>query len=285
MTNRQILSKAEETLREAGIEEYKSDAWLLFEYVFGMSRTSYLMKAECEVDDGASKYMDVINERATRKPLQYITGAQEFFGLEFVVNENVLIPRQDTEILIEKAVDLIKDADYKVLDMCTGSGCIAITIGKNCKNTIVTGVDISEGAIKVSQENKIKLSADNVNFIQSNLFENIDDKYNVIVSNPPYIESEVIDTLMPEVREFEPMLALDGEADGLRFYREITRESLKYILPNGYLIYEIGYNQGESVSEIMKENGYTSVKVIKDLAGLDRVVVGHFPAEMEDKNV
>lgn len=285
MTYRQILSEAEVILRNAGIDEYKSDAWLLFEYVFDMNRTAYLMKADSEASDKVSEYRTVIDERATRKPLQHITGVQEFFGLEFMVNENVLIPRQDTEILVEEAIRIIKEFDYKVLDMCTGSGCIAITIGKNCKNVIVTGVDISSEALKVSKINKERNSADNVNFLQSNLFENINDKYNIIVSNPPYIESDVIDTLMKEVKDFEPRLALDGEADGLKFYREITKQSLEYILPGGYLLYEIGHNQGEAVSSIMKENGYTSVKVIKDLAGLDRVVVGHFPAEMEDNNV
>lgn len=285
MTNRQILIEAENILQSAGIDDYKSDAWLLFEHMFGMNRTSYLMKADSEASDKVSEYMDAIKERATRKPLQHITGVQEFYGLEFVVNENVLIPRQDTEILVEQAIGIIKNNESRVLDMCTGSGCIAITIGSNCRNADVTGVDISAEALKVSCANKEKISVDNVDFIQSNLFENINDKFDVIVSNPPYIESDVIDTLMQEVKDFEPRLALDGEADGLKFYREITKESLRYIKPGGYLLYEIGHNQGEAVSDIMKENGYTSVKVLKDLAGLDRVVVGHFPAEMEDNNV
>ena len=289
MTYRQILSEAEVILKSAGIHEYKSDSWLLFEYAFGMNRTGYLIKADEEIlpdkENVIMSFKAMINERATRRPLQHITGVQEFYGLEFMVNENVLIPRQDTEILVENAMGIIKDSGYKVLDMCTGSGCIAITLAKNCRNSMVTGVDISTEALKVSEINKIKNSVKNVNFLQSNLFENINDKYNVIVSNPPYIESDVIDTLMQEVKDFEPRLALDGEADGLKFYREITNKSLGYILPDGYLLYEIGHNQGKAVSSIMKENGYTSVKVIKDLAGLDRVVVGHFPAEMEENNV
>ena len=292
MTNRQILVDGENILKNAGIEEYKSDAWLLFEYAFGMNRTSYLVKADCEVvsDTAVTSFKDMVNERATRKPLQHITGVQEFYGLEFNVNENVLIPRQDTEILVEEAIKIInkldcKDTGYHILDMCTGSGCIAITLAKNCKNTVVTGVDISDGALEVAVANKEKNSATNVDFIQSNLFENINDKFDVIVSNPPYIESDVIDTLMQEVKDFEPRLALDGEADGLKFYREITKESLRHIKPSGYLLYEIGHNQGEAVSNIMIENGYTAVKVIKDLAGLDRVVMGHFPEEMEEDNV
>ncbi|MBE5926895.1 MAG: peptide chain release factor N(5)-glutamine methyltransferase [Lachnospiraceae bacterium] len=290
MTYRQILVEGENILKDVGIDDYKSDAWLLFEYAFGMNRTSYLVKADKEVEGVISEYLDIINERATRKPLQHITGVQEFYGLEFIVNENVLIPRQDTEILVEEVIKIINNPDCKdtgchILDMCTGSGCIAITLAKNCENTKVTGVDISDGALEVAVANKEKNSAANVDFIQSNLFENINNKFDIIVSNPPYIESDVIDTLMQEVKDFEPRLALDGEADGLKFYREITKQSLKYMKPSGYLLYEIGHNQGEAVSNIMIENGYTAVKVIKDLAGLDRVVMGHFPEEMEEDNV
>lgn len=306
MTYREILAEGINELCQKGITEYENNAWLLFEYVFDMKRHQYFMKMNDSVSDEflLARYRECVAKRATHVPVQYITGVQEFMGLTFEVNENVLIPRQDTEVLVENVLKVIKQMnsaslellddmpdkeeacekecrhDIKVLDMCTGSGCIAISVSK-LGNVDVTAVDISENALKVAKNNAKNLGADRVHFINSNLFEKINvnngveqsQRYDIIVSNPPYIPSRVVDGLMLEVREHEPRMALDGTEDGLEFYRRITEESTKYINDGGWLMYEIGCEQGEDVSGIMLDNGYSDVKVIKDLAGLDRVVV------------
>jgi release factor glutamine methyltransferase len=218
-------------------------------------------------------YKEFIETRGRHIPLQHITQEQEFMGLNFKVNENVLIPRQDTEILVEEVLARLKD-NMSVLDMCTGSGCIIISL-KNGKNSIkASAADISTKALEVARENA-RLNDVEINFVQSNLFENIEGKFNIIVSNPPYIPTKVIDGLMEEVRVHEPMIALDGMEDGLYFYREIIKNSLKYLNQGGSLCFEIGYDQGEAVSSMMKETGFINIKVIKDLAGLDRVVIGN----------
>lgn len=316
MTYRELLTEGVSYLNDNGLTEYESNAWILFEFVFDMKRHQYFMKMNDAVTDEAAvvRYRECLTKRAERIPVQYITGTQDFMGMTFTVNENVLIPRQDTEVLVEnvlKTVEEIKrtlqttsglngsqnnivckadDNDkmtesiyenVRVLDMCTGSGCIAISVSR-LGNVDVTAVDISEKALEVAKANARNLGADRVDFIQSDLFDKINvnngvepsPRYDIIVSNPPYIPSEVVDGLMPEVREHEPRLALDGTEDGLEFYRRITEESVKYINKNGWLMYEIGCEQGEDVSRIMLDNGYEDVRVIKDLAGLDRVVVG-----------
>lgn len=290
MTYRELLLQAEERLEESHISEAKNDAWLLFEHIFKMARHKYFMVMNdlCADTVLADEYMKCVLKRSNHVPLQHITGVQDFMGLTFHVNENVLIPRQDTEILVEQALKHIKEISHKqpvsdinVLDMCTGSGCIAISIAK-LGNVKVTAVDISDEALKVAEENAKYNRVGRVRFIKSNLFENlrnnntgnICEKYDIIVSNPPYIPSQVIEGLMPEVRDFEPRQALDGTEDGLEFYRRITEESLKYIKDSGWLMYEIGCEQGDDVKLIMEHNGYEDVCVIKDLAGLDRVVIG-----------
>lgn len=290
MNYRQLLAQAEEILENSGNGEARIDAWLLFEYVFNMPRHEYFMKMNesCDNEELTEAYMDCVKKRCSHVPLQHITGTQDFMGMTFRVNENVLIPRQDTEILVEqvlKAVQELKsrknESDIRVLDMCTGSGCIAISIGK-LGGVRVTAVDISDKALDVARGNALMNHADTVTFIKSNLFEdlrnnmtgNICEKYDIIVSNPPYIPSRDIETLMPEVRDFEPRLALDGTEDGLEFYRRITEDSTGYINEGGWLLYEIGCDQGNDVKNIMENNGYTGVKVVKDLAGLDRVVMG-----------
>lgn len=291
MTYRQLLIEGTNRLSEKNITEYENNAWLIFEYVFKLSRHQYFMKMNDTIcdDNAVELYRTCIEKRATHVPVQYITGTQDFMGLTFLVNENVLIPRQDTEILVEEVLKILKimeemqdnSHDIRVLDMCTGSGCIAISVSLH-GNVDVTAVDISEKALEVAKENAKNLGADRVKFIESDLFEKInvnnsveqEQRYDIIVSNPPYIPSKVVDGLMPEVVEHEPRLALDGTEDGLLFYRKITEESLRYIKPDGWLCYEIGCEQGDDVSRIMMDNGYKDVKVIKDLAGLDRVVVG-----------
>ena len=213
-----------------------------------------------------------MKKRATHIPLQHLTGIQEFMDFPFRVNEHVLIPRQDTEILVEDALKYFHPG-MRVLDLCTGSGCIAVSLAKLCRGIFVDASDISREALDVAGENRKQLLAD-VNLIQSDLFEQIHGKYHMILSNPPYIRSEVIGTLQEEVRVHEPYQALDGKEDGLYFYREIIGRCRDYLLPEGRILFEIGCDQGEQVSGLLKEQGFLDVEVKQDLAGLDRVVSG-----------
>ena len=209
--------------------------------------------------------------------MQHITGQAWFYGRSFNVNSDVLVPRQDTEVLVSEALKVINAKD-SVLDMCTGSGCIIITLALEKKLGRALGADISEAALKVASGNREKLGADDVTFVKSNIFSDInvndEELFDVIVSNPPYIATGEIETLTEEVRIHDPYIALDGLEDGLHFYREITQQSLNYIKSGGWLLYEIGCTQAHDVSDIMSEYGYSNIKVIKDLAGLDRVVMG-----------
>lgn len=278
MTLRELLRTGQEMLEDAGIEAAGTDAWLLFEFVTGMSRSTYFMEMnrEANASEDAS-YMDVIRRRMTHYPLQYITHSQAFYGLDFYVDERVLIPRQDTEILVETALRYLKDG-MKVLDMCTGSGCILISLASERKLSEGCGVDLSEGALEVAAGNANRHGLATLKWLRSSLFEALTDAaffdLDMIVSNPPYIASEVIPTLMPEVRSHEPMMALDGKADGLYFYREITAQAAQRIRGGGYLVFEIGYDQADAVSQMLKTSGFSDVTVVKDLAGLDRVVYG-----------
>lgn len=220
----------------------------------------------------AEKYKQGIEKLSKDVPLQYITNTQEFYGMKFKVNENVLIPRYDTEILIEETLKLAKDKD-KILDMCTGSGIIAITLAKNVEKANVFACDISLEALKVAKENN-ELHNTNVKFINSNLFENIEEKnFDIIVSNPPYITEKEMQKLENQVRK-EPELALYGGVDGLDFYRKITENAKEYLKKEGLLIFEIGYKQKEDVSKILIENKFKNIKCVKDLQGLDRVIIG-----------
>lgn len=278
MTLRQAYEEGIERLKEAEIEEAGLDAWYLLEYVTGINRAGYFADSDQEMKDSHREaYQTLISERATRIPLQHLTGVQEFMGLEFRVNEHVLIPRQDTEILVETALEEINaKKPLRVLDMCTGSGCILLSVlsygRKKCEITGV-GADVSDKALQVAKENGRNLQVD-AEWIESDLFSGVSGKFDMILSNPPYIPSAVIETLQPEVREHDPRLALDGKEDGLYFYRRITEESRNYLQPGGWLIFEIGAEQGEAVSSYLKQNGFAQVAVKKDLAGLDRVVCG-----------
>ena len=282
MKYREILLAGEEKLASENIADSKNDAWLLFEHIFQIPRHRYFLLSfdDCEDEKLIEAYFEAIEVRANHIPLQHITKTQDFMGMTFKVNEHVLIPRQDTEVLVEKALSVMKAGD-KVLDMCTGSGCIAISIAK-LKKVDLTAVDISREALNIARENATNLEASNVTFIESNLFEkikedstsNICKKYDIIVSNPPYIKSLDIEELMVEVKEHEPRLALDGDEDGLKFYRAITKEAKDFLKTGGYLLYEIGCDQGDDLRMIMAENGFTDIEIIKDLAGLDRVCIG-----------
>lgn len=281
LTLKQLYKVGTVKLAEEGIEEFSLDAWYLLEYVTGVSKAMYFAEPERAVsEENADRYIDCIRRRAARIPLQHITGEQEFMGYPFCVNEHVLIPRQDTEILVEEAIQVMRPK-MKVLDMCTGSGCIVLSILKMCREKYYMtdlqgiGADVSEEALKVARENGRRLGVQ-VTWIQSDLFAKIpeEEKYDVIVSNPPYIETAVIDTLQEEVRLHDPYIALDGKEDGLYFYRRIISEAGKYLKTQGKLMFEIGCDQAEAVEELMKNAGYEQITVKKDLAGLDRVVYG-----------
>ena len=278
MTFREALNWGKEKLQHAGIPEYDLDAWLLLEHVSGLSRAMYFVRDREEMEESCrEQYEEAIRKRESRVPLQHITGVQEFMGYEFHVNEHVLIPRQDTEILVEEADRAADDTGAKrILDVCTGSGCILLSLLKMNENRTGTGSDLSEPALKMAEENRrlLEIPEERAAFVQSDLFERIEGTYDMIVSNPPYIRTEEIRKLQEEVRLHDPYGALDGKEDGLYFYRRIISEAGGYFDHQGTLLFEIGYDQAEDVKRLMEEAGYSQIYVKKDLAGLDRVVGG-----------
>lgn len=277
MTLEEALNKGKEILKEAEVLDYELDAWYLMEYVCKIEKSQYYLKGREEMEpEKWQEYEVLLRKRAEHIPLQYITGSQEFMGLEFKVNSQVLIPRQDTETLVEEALKVL-EPEMNVLDLCTGSGCIIVSLMKYKEGLTGTASDISKQAILVAKENA-KQNQVEVEFVSSDLFKSITGTYDMIISNPPYIPTEVIGGLMPEVKNFEPMEALDGKEDGLYFYREIASEAGNFLNSNGYLYFEIGHDQGGKVAAIMESNGYRNVRVVKDLAENDRVVMGNLPA-------
>lgn len=308
-----MLRYGKKVLEEASIVDASVDAMELLQYVCGIDRNYYYMHMDEAVSEEKQReYENLLQKRASHIPIQQITGKAYFMGLEFFVNEHVLIPRFDTEILVEETLNCITEKNQqkkkefskelvegfarkanegnetarktaasekeniKVLDMCTGSGCIILSL-KDMKPEIeATGVDISGEALLVAKKNSERLNLP-VNFLKSDLFLHIQEKYDIIVSNPPYIPTAVIETLDAEVKDHEPVLALDGTEDGLHFYRKISMQAPDYLKDGGFLCFEIGHDQGPAVSELMKGLGYTDVKVVKDLSGLDRVVLGGKP--------
>lgn len=273
MTYKQAEQRGEQLLQAAGVMDARTDAWFLLEMVAKIDRSFYFTHINEEVEtEVLAEYERVLEKRAEHVPLQYITGEQEFMGMTFKVNSNVLIPRQDTETLVEETLKVI-EPQMEVLDLCTGSGCILLSILKNAPTVHGTGSDVSKQALLVAKENA-KLHNLEADWVRGNLFDNVSGQFDVIVSNPPYIAQAEIPTLMPEVAQFEPMQALDGGVDGLDFYRSITEEAPQYLKENGYLFFEIGWDQGQEVQRLMREAGFSDVAVIKDLAGNDRVVKG-----------
>ena len=280
MTYRECYEQGCRTLQAAGIEEATLDARLLLEAVCGTDRNDLLVHGEQPVMPQAEeKYLNWIRQRAEHIPLQQLTGEQDFMGLTFSVNEHVLIPRQDTEILVEEVLKELHDR-MRILDMCTGSGCILLSLLHYSNDCEGLGVDLSAEALEVAGRNVLKVltpeKAEHAHFLQSDLFEKVEGKFEIIVSNPPYIASAEVDKLMPEVRDHEPRMALDGTEDGLHFYRRIIKEAGKHMVNSGMLFFEIGYDQGQAVSELMRAQGYREVQVVQDYAGLDRVVLGTY---------
>ncbi len=266
-------------LLEAGIEEASLDARLLLEQVCGTDHNTLLVHGEREVSEQEQQaYETAVARRSQRIPLQQITGRQNFMGLDFQVNEHVLIPRQDTEILVEEVLRELQDG-MRVLDLCTGSGCILISLLHYSNWCQGVGAEISPQALEIARRNGAALLGQEkqCSFIESDLFDRVEGRFDIIVSNPPYIRREVIDTLMPEVKEHEPRLALDGGEDGLDFYRRIIGESPAYLNGGGRLYLEIGCDQGDAVQELLLEKGFREVNVVQDYAGLDRVVSGCWP--------
>lgn len=288
-------------LAEAGIEEAELDARLLLEFVCGTDRNTLLAHGDREVSGAEiERYRELIGKRAAHMPLQHLTGEQDFMGLPFLVNQDVLVPRQDTEVLVEEVMKHLHDG-MRILDLCTGSGCILLSLLQYSNNCEGVGTDLSGRALAVARENYERLRTQRpemrARFLEGDLFEALEsaglsesrtawesgtasenrrasERFDIIVSNPPYIKTDVIDTLMPEVRDHDPVMALDGGADGLVFYRKITENAGAYLNGGGMLFFEIGCEQAEDVCHIMEEAGFREIEVVKDFAGLDRVVYG-----------
>ena len=261
------LNDAKIILKENNVDE--REARLLLAFSLEVPIEKLLLLKTCTLRE-YSKFIKIINKRASGIPYAYIVGHKEFMKLDFEVNKNVLIPRADTDILVTEVINLNKK---KILDMCTGSGCIAISLAKYIDGAKVDAVDISEKSLTIAEVNAKKNNVD-VKFINSNLFEKITDKYDLIVSNPPYIKTSDLRDLQFEVKN-EPLKALDGGDTGLYFYKKIIKEATKFFNENGVLAFEIGYDQAEDVSNLLKENGYQNIKVIKDLSGNDRVIISN----------
>lgn len=293
MTRKEAYDYGVDTLEAEGIENADCDVRIFLEDLCGIEREELLLHGEKTISRvDTEKFMAAINRRLGHYPVQYITGKQEFMGLTFGVTPDVLIPRQDTEILVEEVLKELNDGS-RILDMCTGSGCILLSLLYFSNDCEGVGVDVSEEALAVAKDNAGRLELDEtfdmlfdprhgkkhidqskIEFIESNLFNDVRGKFDIIVSNPPYIRSDVIPTLMEEVRDYEPMLALDGREDGLFFYREIVKKSPNYLNGGGLLFFEIGYDQAEDVKKIMEEAGFKDIVVVQDYGHLDRVVWG-----------
>ena len=295
----QALREAGQALESAGVPEAELNAWYLMEEATGKTKSWFLLHREEEIPEEADdKLVSLVEHRKKRVPLEYLIHRAEFMGLTFTVDGRVLIPRQDTECLVEEALKYTKDAD--VLDLCTGSGCIAVSLAVLGAPRSVTATDVSTEALAVAKENAKANGAGEkhvaIDFLQGDLWEALGDsviggssdgtssvgdspageqhRYDLITCNPPYIRRDVIPTLMPEVQEYEPVLALDGGEDGLDYYRRLMDGVGTFLRENGHIICEIGYDQGEDVAELMREAGLVDVMVKQDLAGLDRIVIG-----------
>ena len=277
----QSMKKAEELFSRAGIDSPETDAYELMNHVTGLDRKDILSDPYLKLtEEDSVKYHALVADRVRRIPLQHITGRAFFYGREYKVNGNVLVPRFDTEILVEEALKVIRPDD-RVLDLCTGSGCIIISLDlgdekESEHRCFLEGVatDISPGALEVARHNADKYGVDNIKFIQGDLFNGVSGTFDVIVSNPPYIATGEIDGLDPEVKKYDPLIALDGGEDGLVFYRRIIKRSVCFLKPGGHIFLEIGYDQGKAVSGLLADEGFKDIRLVKDYGGNDRVVAG-----------
>ena len=279
MTLRELLLLGKKELHEANVPDSDYDAWMLMEYAFKIEKSYYFLHGNDKIEqEQANIYLACIQKRKQRIPLQHITGSAWFMGYEFYVNSNVLTPRFDTEILVEEVSKRLKP-NMQILDVCTGSGCILLSLLAEYKlwNLTGVGVDISPDALLVARKNNERLGT-SAEFLESDLFSKVEGTYDIIVSNPPYIATKELCGLMPEVRDHEPRIALDGKEDGLYFYRQIVKQAGEFLKTGGFLCFEIGYDQGNALKELLLEHGYGEVRIEKDLAGLDRVAIGrkHF---------
>lgn len=277
MKIKELIEYGKNTLNKNEVQDSSIISRILAEYILNFNRQEIIANIDKEVkEEQRVRYYLALIEIIQGMPIQYITNKQEFMKLDFYVDENVLIPQPDTEILVEKAIEEAKKIEnVEILDMCTGSGCIGISIAKNIKNAKVTLVDISENVIEIAKKNALRNKVESqLTFIQSNMFEKVEKKFDIIVSNPPYIKTDVIPKLDKQVQN-EPHIALDGGKDGLKFYKIIIEEAKKYLKENGKLILEIGYDQKEEVENLIKQSGqYKKIEVIKDLSQNDRVIIG-----------
>lgn len=277
MKIKELIEYGKNTLNKNEVQDSSIISRILAEYILNFNRQEIIANIDKEVkEEQRVRYYLALIEIIQGMPIQYITNKQEFMKLDFYVDENVLIPQPDTEILVEKAIEEAKKIEnVEILDMCTGSGCIGISIAKNIENAKVTLVDISENVIEIAKKNALRNKVESqLTFIQSNMFEKVEKKFDIIVSNPPYIKTDVIPKLDKQVQN-EPHIALDGGKDGLKFYKIIIEEAKKYLKENGKLILEIGYDQKEEVENLIKQSGqYKKIEVIKDLSQNDRVIIG-----------
>ena len=272
----ELLRYGKEKLGKQKVEDASIISRILMQYVLKIDRNKLIINKNDNVDiNKENEYKEYIEKIIKGKPVQYITNNQEFMKLNFYVDENVLIPQPDTEILVEKVIKSIDIMEnIEILDMCTGSGCIGISLAKNIKNTKVTLVDISKEAIEIAKKNAIQNEVENkITFIQSDMFENVKGKFDIIVSNPPYIKTDIIQTLDKQVQN-EPHIALDGGKDGLDFYKILINEAHKYLKKDGKIFLEIGYDQKQEVENLVKQSKhYKKIETIKDLSQNDRVII------------
>lgn len=278
MVINELICETVKKLKENKNENPIFEANLIVRTILKLSPLDIILKGKTEVnEDEILQIYNITERRILGEPLQYILGTQEFMGLEFLVNPSVLIPRSDTEILVEHVLEHFSNKPVTVLDLCTGSGCIAISFAHFNINSYVTGIDISSDAIKTAQKNAELLGvSDRVTFQIADVFNmNLFGKFDLIISNPPYIEKGVIPTLSKTVREYEPLAALDGGDDGLDFYRHIISIAPKYLVSGGMLAFEIGYNQKDAVLSLM-EKSFSDIRSIKDFGNNDRVISGIF---------
>ena len=270
----ELLKEGKIKLIENQIEDANLIARILLQFTLKLNRSEISLKEEQEVKkEDEKKYKEAIEKIVEGVPLQYITNTQEFYSLNFYVNENVLIPQPDTEILVEEVINVAKKENKtKILDMCTGSGCIGITLAYYLKNAKITASDISKKALEITKRNS-KQNKVEIKLVESDLFKNIEEKFDIIVTNPPYIETNVIKSLSKQVQS-EPIIALDGGKDGLFFYRKLLEEAPKYLEKDGYLCMEIGYDQKEKVIELAKRTeAFSKIEAKQDLAGNDRIII------------